>query len=405
MRQDVRAACRLGSLGVAQHGSDFVIGQARGRMDDGRIELVSLQLALVADDGVAHEGQTVDGRIERAQAIRQLFRQHGNHAAREVHGRAAFERVDIERVVRLHVMADVGNGDDQAEAVGAAHLDGFAIHGIVEVARILAVDGDERHVAQVDTVFQVGGTHFEWQLFRLLQGSGGKDVRHVEFTYSNLDFHAGVIQGAQHFDDLADGLLEAHGLLRQLDADDLPRLRLAHGTGDEDILADALVFRRHHPVAVFLDQATDDVGVGPLRDFHDRAFRAATAVGADDAGHDLVAMQYFLHFFLRQEQVGAGVVGNDEAESIAVAGDAAGDECALVGQREDAAGIRLELAVALHRLQATDQDIHGIGMHLQRFPESLRIERRVDAAEYAENVLPAGDGVGILAQKYFYSCY
>jgi hypothetical protein len=116
-------------------------------------------------------------------------------------------------------------------------------------------------------------------------------------------------------------------------------------------------------------------------------------------------MQYFLHFFLRQEQVGAGVVGNDEAEAIAVAGDATGDKRALVGQAENTAGVRLELAVALHRLQATDQDIHGIGMHLQRFPERLRVKRRVDAAEYAENVLPAGDGVGILAQKYFYSCY
>jgi len=88
-----------------------------------------------------------------------------------------------------------------------------------------------------------------------------------------------------------------------------------------------------------------------------------------------------------------------------VAGDATGDKRALVGQAENTAGVRLELAVALHRLQATDQDIHGIGMHLQRFPERLRVERRVDAAEYAENVLPAGDGVGILAQKYFYSCY
>ncbi len=302
-------------------------------------------------------------------------------------------------------MADVGNGHDQAEAVGAADLDGFAIYGIVEIARVLAIDGHQRHVAQVDTVFQVGGAHFERQLFSLLEGGGGKDVRHVEFAHGNFNFHAGIIQSAQHFDDLADRLLEAHRLLGQLDADDLAGFCLAHRTGDQDVLADALVFRRHDPGAVFLDQAADDVGIGAVGDFDNRAFRAAAAVRADDAGHDLVAMQYFLHFFLRQEQVGAGVVGNDKAEAIAVAGDATGDKRALVGQAENTAGVRLELAVALHRLQATDQDIHGIGMHLQRFPERLRVERRVDAAEYAENVLPAGDGVGILAQKYFYSCY
>ena len=266
-------------------------------------------------------------------------------------------------------MADVGDRHDQAEAVGAANLDRFAIHGIVEVACVFAIDGDHRHVAQVDPLFQVGGAHFERQLFSLFQGGGGKDMRHIEFAHGDFDFHAGVVQRAQHFDDLADRLLEAHRLLGQFDADDLAGFRLADRTGDQDVLADALVFRRHHPGAVFLDQAADHMGIGAVGDFHDRAFRAAAAVGADDAGHDLVAMQYFLHFLFRQEQVGAGVVGYHETETVAVAGDATGDKRALVGQAEHAAGVRLELAVALHRLQATNQDIHGIGMHLQRFPE------------------------------------
>ncbi len=42
-------------------------------------------------------------------------------------------------------MGHVGDGDDQAEPFAVR----LGEHRIVEVARILAVDGDQRHVAQI----------------------------------------------------------------------------------------------------------------------------------------------------------------------------------------------------------------------------------------------------------------
>jgi hypothetical protein len=90
-------------------------------------------------------------------------------STREVHRGAALDRVFVERVARLDVVAHVGNRDDQAVAVGAADLDRLAVHRVVEVARVFAVDGDQRHIAQVDAVLEVGVAHFTRQLAGLLE--------------------------------------------------------------------------------------------------------------------------------------------------------------------------------------------------------------------------------------------
>ena len=68
------------------------------------------------------------------------------HARREVHGRAALARLGIERAARAHVVADVGDRDDQAEARRVR----LGVDRVVEIARILAVDGHQRQRAQVD---------------------------------------------------------------------------------------------------------------------------------------------------------------------------------------------------------------------------------------------------------------
>ena len=59
----------------------------------------------------------------------------------------------VERLVVAHVPGDVGDGDQQAPAAGMVGI-GLGEHRVVEVARILAVDGDQRHVAQVEPVAQ-----------------------------------------------------------------------------------------------------------------------------------------------------------------------------------------------------------------------------------------------------------
>ena len=66
---------------------------------------------------LADHAQAIDVRIQRAEAVRQRLGQHRAHAVGEVDRRAAQPRLAIERRVGLHVVAHVGDRDEQAEAV------------------------------------------------------------------------------------------------------------------------------------------------------------------------------------------------------------------------------------------------------------------------------------------------
>jgi magnesium chelatase family protein len=73
------------------------------------------------------------------------------------------ERIDIQCVIRFNVMADIGNRDDQPETLRSTDFDGLAIHRIIKVARIFTINSDQRHITQIDAVFQIGSAHFRWQ--------------------------------------------------------------------------------------------------------------------------------------------------------------------------------------------------------------------------------------------------
>ena len=301
-------------------------------------------------------------------------------------------------------MADVGDRDEQAEAVFVADSDRLAVHRIVEVARVFAVDGDQRHVAQVDPFFEVGVAHFSGQLGGRFERRRREDVRHAELAHGDFDFHARVVEVAQHFDDAPGRLLEARRLVDQFDADDLAGLGIAGRTGNQHVLADALVFRGDQPDAVFVEQAADDMAVGARDDFDDGRFLAAAAVGAGHFRHHAVAVQHFLHLFVGQKQVFARLVGDDEAKAVAMGADLAGDETGMIGQFEHAGLIRVDLAVALHRVQAARQHFHGVRVDIKGARQCCRVKRGLCIAENAENFLAAGNGMSRLVQIVFSNC-
>jgi hypothetical protein len=153
-----------------------------------------------------------------------------------------------------------------------------------------------------------------------------------------------------------------------------------------------------------LQQAADDVGVGALGDFDDRALGTAAAVGAGDARQHAVAMQDFLHFLIGQEQVVARLVRDHEAEAVAVRADAAGDEARVVGQCILAGGIRADLAVALHRIQAAREHALRFRIDLQGTCQCAAVERPLGIAENAEDLLAARNGMSWLLQIVFLCC-
>jgi hypothetical protein len=77
----------------------------------------------------------------------------------------------------------------------------LAVDGIVEVARVLAVDGDQRHVAQVDAALagrpRAPGSG---KAAGLGQRLGREAVRHLVLAHRDLDLHARIVDLAQHLE-------------------------------------------------------------------------------------------------------------------------------------------------------------------------------------------------------------
>ena len=124
---------------------DARVGEARGRAHHGREETALRHDARAGHLHLADHAEAIDLGHQRAQVVREFLGQHRQHAAREVDRGRALARLGIEGRARPHVVADVRDGDEEPEARAAR----LGKDRIVEVARVLAVDRDERRRAQV----------------------------------------------------------------------------------------------------------------------------------------------------------------------------------------------------------------------------------------------------------------
>ena len=278
-----------------------------------------MHLALGGDQHVADHAQALDIGVERAQTVGELLGQHRDDAAREVHAGGAVVGVHVDGAAGLHIVAHVGNGHQQAPALAAPYLGRLAVHGVVEVARVLAVDGDQRHVGQVDALLFVLRAHLVGQGASLGQAVLGKLVRHAVLAHGDLDLHARVVHLTEHFSDAAHRLAEQRGWLGQLHHHHLPGLGGTQGTcGDEDVLPIALVFGSHNPDAALLQQATDDGMRGALQDLGHPAFRASAPVVAHDACAHPVFVQDGTHLVGGEEDIGLSVFTDHEPVAVTV---------------------------------------------------------------------------------------
>ena len=324
VRQHIAPTQRLRAARVGQHGCHFGVGQPCMRVDDGWVKLVGVNLAIGGDHHVAGHGQALDVGVQRAQAIGQFLGQHGNHAAREVDRGGALVGVVIQRFTRFDVMTDVGNGHNQAPAFhgtfAAPQLDGFAVHGVVEVTRIFTVNGDQGHIAQVNPLLAVGRPYAVGQRRRLSQRWGRELVRHLVLAHGDFDLHAGVVDFTQDFCNPSHGLRVHGGRLGQFNRNHLPHAGTGRGVlGDQDVLPITAVFRCHQPVAAFVQQAPDDGRLAALDDVEHAALGSALAVQLEHPHADLVSVQHAAHFLRRQVDAGVSIDGVDKAVAIAVA--------------------------------------------------------------------------------------
>ncbi len=135
-----------GGILVHQDGGHLEdVSEARSGAHHGFVEAGAAHFAVAAHVHLAHHGQPVHQGVDGAEAVGQHLRQHGDDTIGEIHRVAALLAFMVQRRARQHVMGDVGDRHQHPENVAL----GFAIHRIVEIPGILAVDGDQRRAAQV----------------------------------------------------------------------------------------------------------------------------------------------------------------------------------------------------------------------------------------------------------------
>lgn len=364
----------LDAVGMLEQLADLGVGQARMGVDHRFVELIAGQLAGLGQGHLADHGQPVDQWIQRAETIGQHLRQHRDHPLGEIHRVAAPGRLFVQRRTDLHVVRDIGDRHEQAPAAAAF---GLGVHRVVEVAGILAVDGDEGHLAQVDTLFLVLLRHFRLELGRFLLHRGRPDVGDIVAAQGDFDLHPRRHVVAEHLDDLALGLaVDARPLLdAHLDELVVPGLA-GLARRDQDFLLDLRVVRDHHADAAFLEVAADHDLVGPLDHLDQLAFAASAPVMAGHPCQGAVAVEHQAHLGGAEEQVVAAIVGDQEAEAIAVPADAAADQVQLVHRRVGATTRIDKLPVALHGAQATTQGLFRLLAGEPELVEQLGASRR-----------------------------
>ena len=394
----------LAGLGVAlaHRLPHLVVGQACVRTHHRLVELRLGDFALAVDLHVADEAHAVHFRIQRADAVGQGLRQHGHHETREVHRRRTLLRLIVQWRAGTHVVRDIGDGHDQAIAAAVLHAQALAIalaiHRIVEVLRVGAVDGHQRHVAQVDAVADHRRLDHQRYRRRLVQHLLRELVRQVVAVDRGLHHQRRRQAVAQHGDDLADGRTTRIRRLGQLDHHQLAVARATGGVlRDLHVALDALVVGRHVGDADLEAETTDQPGDPAFQHARDAAFAAAAPVDAGDVGQRAVAMHDLAHFIGRQEQVIASAgVGPQEAETVRVGDHRAGDQRGVLHRRETAAPVLHQLSVADHRAQTLGQGLEAVGcLQAQRAGDLLGRLRSLGGLEETEDGFATGDGLVI----------
>ena len=292
------------------------VGAAGRAPHDCRVDLGAERVALRVDAHVGHHAQPLHLRVEGADAVGEPLRQHGEHLHREVHARPAPERLGVQGRAGADVVGDVGDGHDQPVAAPllAVALQALHVHGVVEVASVLAVDGDEPEPGEVAPPLPVLGPDAVGDGPGLQDHLLGEEVREALRVGDPQHLDAGLPGSADALHHRAREL--ARGLDRDLDRLAVPgEPRLGNGHDplegavgrDDEALTPPRVVR------------ADEQAAAPLHHLDDAPHGAAARPG-DDLDADEVPVERLGRLVGRDEQVLAGAVHpGDEPEAVAVA--------------------------------------------------------------------------------------
>ena len=274
----------------------------------------------------------------------------------------------------------------------------LTIERIVKVASVFTVNGDQRQVAQVDTLELVLLDHVILQALSFLDDCIGPFAGNVVAAQRDFDFHAWRHVVANHFNHLTLGLTthgrplgDAHlGVLAVLDA--------ALGVRrNQHVMLNTGVVSNHKANAVFFVIAPHQNLVGAGYHLDNRTFATATAIYAGDTAENAVAIKYQAHLRGAEEQVFTAVVRHQKAETVTMPLNPSGDQVQFVDWCVGTAPRVDHLTVTLHGAQTSAQSLDTFFV-LQ--PELLlqlgARRRRAPILQQLKDQLATGNGVVIL---------
>ena len=216
-------------------------------------------------------------------------------------------------------------------------------------------------------------------------------MRYGELAHCDLDFHARIVDRAEHLDHAPHRLHMPLRLLDDFNHHHLPWLGIKRSARrHQDVVADALILGHDDGHAALVQEAAHQ-RVGPmLDDLDDLAFLAATPVKARQTRQHAVTVQNLAHLVLGQRQVRAAVVTDQKAEAIAMPLHLTGDQIGASRNQQQAGAIAHQLAAAFEfGHMGIELRAQRLG-HIQMSCQFIGRQRRTRARDLRKDVLAAG---------------
>ncbi len=281
------------------------------------------------------------------------------------------------------IAGDVGDRNDETPA--ATYL--LAPHGIVEITRIFAVDGDQSDVAQIFSAPLCGCADCVAIRLCLRNRFGREFKRQAVRVNRDLGFHARRCVFAEHPHDMPERLGRPGRLFDDLHEHDLACARLTDAVArHEHAMADARIVRNDEADAGFVVEPTHDFRGAALEYFDHRAFRATALIGAAHAHGDPIAVHHFAHLTIGKNDRRRAIVRMHEPVPIAMAADGADRQGQPFPEAVLVASVPDELAGVKSRIELRLQSgTFGGGCRPDSDGEFIELQRTPCVGESSSN--------------------
>ena len=383
----------LTQLGITiQNGRNLAVGHAGMGVHHRFVELVAGHAASGGDGHLAHHAEAVNLRIQGAQPVGEHLRQHGHHELGEIDRVAALIGFGIQRSAGLHIGGYVRNGNPQTPA--AATL-GFTEDGVIEVAGIFPVYGDQRQGTQIDATLFGFLRHLFAQTGDLLGHLLRPGMRDTVGTQGNFNLHARGHVLAQHVQYGTDRVDAGVGALVDAHHHDLALASpLVFAFRDDDVLTDAAVVWHHETDAVLDEVTTDDVCLTGLEQANQTCFLTTLAVDLGRLHQGIVTVHQALHLAVVQIQIRSTTFRAQKTETIFMAEYIPFDQIQTIRQGVTLVASEYQLPIALHGAQTTAQSFQRLFVsQLECLGQLFAGHRLFVTLDEFEDQLATGDGV------------